>query len=317
MPILVTRGGGSAKGFGLTAGGGAPVDFDYLVVAGGAGGGSAVSPAGGHGGGAGAGGLRTSFPGGTKVTLKPDIYTITVGGGGTGGMSPSNTTSNAGQNSVFANITSAGGGKGAFAGEANPTAPDPAASPNTLLDGGSGGGMYYSGYGFGNRPPVSPPQGNNGFSWASNAGSVSNGGAGGGGAANAAPPYSGNTGGPGGSGTVSNIDGNPVTYGGGGGGGVYGMAYGGGSGGSGGGGNGGPGGNPGGAAGQGTGNTGGGGGGGGQQQPGGQGGSGKIILRGAPTDKFSVTPGTNTVTTNPTYKLAVFNVSGTLTVGKD
>jgi hypothetical protein len=153
--------------------------------------------------------------------------------------------------------------------------------------------------------------------FASNAGSASNGGAGGGGSANAAPPYGGNSGGPGGSGTVSNIDGNPVSYGGGGGGGVYGMAYGGGSGGSGGGGNGGPGGNPGGAAQPGTVNTGGGGGGGGQQQPGGQGGSGKIILRGAPTDKFSVTPGTNTVTTNPTYKLAVFNVSGTLTVGKD
>jgi len=317
MPLLSTRGASSAKGFGLTAGGGAPVEFDFLVVAGGGGGGSAHNPAGGHGGAAGGGGVRTSFPGGTKLSLKPNVYTITVGGGGTGGMSPSNTASTQGQASTFSNITSAGGGKGASAGEVNPTAPDPTASPNTILDGGSGGGMYYSGYGFGNRPPVSPPQGNDGFSFAANAGPSSNGGGGGGGSANAAGSYPTNSGGPGGNGAAYNIDGNPVSYGGGGGGGVYGMGYPGGSGGSGGGGSGGGGGNPGPAAGQGSGNTGGGGGGGGQQQPGGQGGSGKIILRGAPTDKFSVAPGSNTVQTNPTYKLAIFNVSGSLTVGID
>jgi len=309
MPILVTRGAGSAKGFGLTAGGGPPVEFDYLVVAGGGGGGSAVNPAGGHGGAGGAGGVRTSFPGGTKISLKPDVYTITVGSGGTGGMSPGTVPSTQGQASVVSNITSAGGGRGAYAGEGDP------ASPNSILDGGSGGGMYYSGYGFGNVPPTSPPQGNNGWSLQ---GMTSNGGAGGGGAGGAAATsYGPQTGGPGGSGAVSNIDGNPVTYGGGGGGGVYGMGWSGGSGGPGGGGPGGGGGNPGPAATPGSTNTGGGGGGGGQQQPGGQGGSGKIILRGAPTDKFSVAPGTNTVQTNPTFKLAIFNVSGTLTVGKD
>jgi hypothetical protein len=91
MPIKSSRGAASAKGFGLTAGGGSPVEFDYLVVAGGGGGGSAQNPAGGHGGGGGAGGYRTSFPGGTKVKLNPKDYTITVGGGGSGGMSPSNT----------------------------------------------------------------------------------------------------------------------------------------------------------------------------------------------------------------------------------
>jgi hypothetical protein len=63
--------------------------------------------------------------------------------------------------------------------------------------------------------------------------------------------------------------------------------------------------------------TGGGGGAGGQAQSGAGGGGGIIILRASPTDKFSVAPGSNTVTTTPTYKLATFNVSGTLTVGKD
>jgi hypothetical protein len=68
-------------------------------------------------------------------------------------------------------------------------------------------------------------------------------------------------------------------------------------------------------------NTGGGGGGSGQQNPGvgygKDGGSGIIILRASPTDKFSVSPGSNTVTSTPTYKVATFNVSGTLSVGKD
>ena len=40
-----------------------PIDVDYLVVAGGASGGSSS-------GGGGAGGYRTSFPGGTKITIE-------------------------------------------------------------------------------------------------------------------------------------------------------------------------------------------------------------------------------------------------------
>jgi len=51
MPLQSTRGAGSAKGFGLTAGGGPPIDFDYLVIAGGGGGGRAHAGAGGAGGG--------------------------------------------------------------------------------------------------------------------------------------------------------------------------------------------------------------------------------------------------------------------------
>ena len=80
MPILASIGAGSARGLGFTSGS-SEADFDYLVLAGGGGGG--VSP----GGGGGAGGHRTSFPGGTKTTIKSG-QTITVGGGGNGGYVP-------------------------------------------------------------------------------------------------------------------------------------------------------------------------------------------------------------------------------------
>ena len=49
MPLLSTRGAGSAKGFGLTSGGGVPYTITYLVVAGGGSGGGA-GPGGGPGG---------------------------------------------------------------------------------------------------------------------------------------------------------------------------------------------------------------------------------------------------------------------------
>ena len=56
-----------------------PGQVDYLVVAGGGSGGVAD----GGGGGGGAGGYRTSFPGGTKLTLSGGTnYPVTVGGGG-------------------------------------------------------------------------------------------------------------------------------------------------------------------------------------------------------------------------------------------
>jgi hypothetical protein len=104
MPILSTRGAGSARGFGFGGGKAAPVSFDYLVVAGGGGNGIYSS------GGAGAGGYRTSFPGGTKITLDAGIYPITVGAGVTGnGPSP-------GTDSIFSTITSAAGGGGRGAG---------------------------------------------------------------------------------------------------------------------------------------------------------------------------------------------------------
>ena len=59
-----------------------PVDADYLVIAGGGTGGNWP------GGGGGAGGYRTSFPGGTKLTLDTKEVTITVGSGGAGPTGP-------------------------------------------------------------------------------------------------------------------------------------------------------------------------------------------------------------------------------------
>jgi len=87
-------------------------------------------------------------------------------------------------------------------------------------------------------------------------------------------------------------------------------------GGSGGSGGGGPGGNesPGSAA---TGHGSGGGSGSRDAHSGGAGSGGIIYLRASPTAKFSVSPGTNTVSTTPTYKLATFTVTGNLTVGVD
>ena len=74
---------------------------EYLVVAGGGGGGMA-------GGGGGAGGLLTA----TGLSVTPGTsYTVTVGAGGTGGTSYSNSrTATAGGNSVFSTITATGGG---------------------------------------------------------------------------------------------------------------------------------------------------------------------------------------------------------------
>ena len=80
MPILGSFGAGAARGLGLTSGGGNPVDVDYLVIAGG---GAGFNKSGG-----GAGGQRTSFPGGTKITLKGGDNTITVGAGGSGASQP-------------------------------------------------------------------------------------------------------------------------------------------------------------------------------------------------------------------------------------
>ena len=79
MPILASIGAGSARGLGLTSGA-ATLDVDYLVVAGG--GAGDYWP----GGGAGGGGFRTSYPGGTKLSIKKGA-SVTVGNGATGGTS--------------------------------------------------------------------------------------------------------------------------------------------------------------------------------------------------------------------------------------
>jgi hypothetical protein len=138
----------------------------YLVVAGGGGGGSDRFPASRIGGGAGAGGFRISnttclavpkmsplvAPAGQTVTASP--YTITVGGGGTAGTGTAQPTVSGGRgnNSIFACITSTGGGGGA--GHA-----PVCGGPVLEVPGGSGGGQQGPGACTGNQPPVSPAQG--------------------------------------------------------------------------------------------------------------------------------------------------------------
>ena len=107
MPILGSLAGGAAKGFGLTSGESVdPVDFDYLVLAGGGAGNAGL------GGGGGAGGHRTSFPGGTKVTMDKRINNIVVGAGGTGSNpNPPSFADGKGVDSSAGDITSTGGDK--------------------------------------------------------------------------------------------------------------------------------------------------------------------------------------------------------------
>jgi len=110
----------------------AVIPVDYLIVAGGGGGGAR-----GAGGGGGAGGYRTSFPGGTSLTLSPGTFPVTVGAGGAGAVpfGPEvQGRGSPGANSVVSTITSTGGGGG---GGAFPGA-TPTAGPG--LPGGSGGG---------------------------------------------------------------------------------------------------------------------------------------------------------------------------------
>ena len=146
-------------------------NVDYLIIGGG--GGAGVP----NGGGGGAGGFREAHTDpvsgpytasplaiSTPVPVSAQAYPITVGAGGTG--------NNSGTNSIFDSITSAGGGKGG-----------PQGSTGTA--GGSGGGAgrdSNTSGGAGNTPSVSPPQGQNGGSVSSSAYA----GGGGGGGASAA-----------------------------------------------------------------------------------------------------------------------------------
>ena len=145
---------------------GGPNNVDYVVVAGGSGGGQYA-----YGGGGGAGGgFRESHsptvggpytasplatPTGLPVTAQ--TYPVTVGAGGSGKASGTSQSGDAGSNSVFSTITSAGGGASG--------AGTPASGGNGGSGGGGGGGSssdIATPAGSGNTPPVSPPQGNNG-----------------------------------------------------------------------------------------------------------------------------------------------------------
>ena len=111
------------------------VEVQYLVIAGGAGGGGSVS------GGGGAGGYRSSVSGessggGTSaesplMALLNSQYTVTVGAGGAGVAT--NTIGNAGNDSVFATVTSLAGGAPGCVGSSGSTL-------QAAGDGGSGGG---------------------------------------------------------------------------------------------------------------------------------------------------------------------------------
>jgi len=322
MPLNSTRGGASAKGFGLTAGAPA-IEVDFLVVAGG---GSSGAGAGG------AGGYRTSFPGGTQIKLAKGVTVpVTVGGGAPAAPVPTG-IGTSGIDSSFSTITSAGGGG------STPNAP---ASP-----GGSGGGgaasylptQNYTG-GTGNSPPTSPSQGNPGGNGEGYNIACEETNGGGGGASSAGGTVTGSPGGragAGGNGAGVPTDFVPASYGtpgpsptiryfaGGGGGGAAGTTLPVPTGGYGGGGNGqafgrsqfcgappqGP--TEGSSA---TVNTGGGGGGGFDRFY--AGGSGIVLIRvpsaNASKENFTLAPGTNTLVSNPDgSKTAVFTVTGSI-----
>lgn len=305
MPLLSTRGAGSAKGFGL--GGGKPlIEVDYLVVAGGGGGASPVA------GGGGAGGIRFSTYAaqpffqplnGTPIKIAAGTYPVTVGAGGNAGTYAPSTDGSKGSPSSFSTISSEGGGIAFLI-----TAPTPTATRT----GGSGAGASEgdpAGWA-GNTPPTNPPQGNPGGDLVPEAGS----GGGGGGY----EPGNSNGQGAGGDGAEVSITGSAVYYAGGGGSGAdaRGRGSAAGAGGAGGGGAGAPGGS--GTAGSGSANSGGGGGGGrfpGPPSSGGAGGSGIVVTRVPSAYTVSVSPGTNTVTTAPNGdKIATFTVSGDYTI---
>jgi hypothetical protein len=267
-----------------------PYSAEYLVVAGGGAGGSD------HGGGGGAGGLLTNY-GGTAITLSGgQVYTATVGSGGSGTTSAS--TGDPGNNSVLSGsgistVTSTGGGGG---GQFNP------AGGVAGLDGGSGGGGGAGNPGGAGGAGTSP-QGNDGGT----------------GGAYSLPYYSGAGGGgagavgdnggakpDGGDGSSNSITGSAVTYAGGGGGTSDGTPGDGGSGG------GGASGKPG-AGTPGTANTGGGGGAAQTPDNTGSGGSGVVILR-VPTANYTgTTTGSPTVTVDGTDTIIKFTGSGTYT----
>jgi len=131
---------------------------EYMVVAGGGGSGSC------NGGGGGAGGYRQNYPSPTTAGLPvtATTYPITVGSGGTAGVT-SSSSGGTGNNSIFSTITSTGGGGGGSGGNG------PWSQGG---DGGSGGGSRAGTPascgsvsrpgGTGNTPPVSPSQGNSG-----------------------------------------------------------------------------------------------------------------------------------------------------------
>jgi hypothetical protein len=273
-----------------------PYSVDYLVVAGGGAGGGGYQSGGG-----GAGGMLT----GTESITIGEVYTITVGAGGTG---VAGGTGNSGSNSSLAGtgistITSTGGGGGRYYTQ----------SLNGVA-GGSGGG---TGAGGSNRNggAGTSGQGNNGGGTTLNSGGTPPyAGAGGGGKGAVGEGGTTISDGDGGDGSASSITGSSVTYAGGGGGSLYTAGYPThGEGGTGGGGNGGR--DLDSYAGTaGTVNTGGGGGGAiSASTAGNAGGSGVVILRIDASNYSGTTTGSPTVTDDGSFKVVKFTASGSYT----
>ena len=143
------------------------ITCDYLVVAGGGGGGNGAS----SGGGGGAGGYLTSTGYSTSASTN---YTVTIGGGGVGSANDGTQ----GSNSVFATITSTGGGYGGRGGNNGVTSGGAGGSGGGA--GGSGGGNAGSGFIGGAASPSG--QGNAGGNGASGGTYYGAGGGGGAGA---------------------------------------------------------------------------------------------------------------------------------------
>ena len=260
----------------LASSGSRSIATDYLVIAGAGAGGTY------YGGGGGAGGYRTG-----TLTVS-GLCTVTIGAGGSGSTVQDSITS--GTNSVFASITSTGGGKGGgYAPSAGVYRPGTA--------GGSGGGGGGTGLPDGAGGAASPSgQGNAG----GNGQASANGGGGGGGAGSVGTTATTGTNGTGGSGLSSSITGSAVTRAGGGGG------YLGAAGGSGGGGAGG------GSASNGvagTVNTGGGGGGALANRTSGNGGSGVVILKYADTLTITIGAGLTGSTAAPSGGFKVTTIT--------
>lgn len=165
----------------------------YLVVAGG-GAGSDDGPTTAGNGGGGAGGYLT----GTLSVTNGVAYSVQVGGGGAG-VSGQSAVPGTGANSIFASITSYGGGRGGYF----------SAQSGGPGGSGGGGGANSGGGGLGNTPTTTPSQGNNGGS-----GGSSSGGGGGGGAGGTGSNGSG-SGGNGGAGAQNTISGANLYYAGG------------------------------------------------------------------------------------------------------
>jgi hypothetical protein len=181
---------------------------DYLVVAGGGGGGGAGAGSRGAGGG-GAGGMRstvTATGGGgsleTALSLTAKSYPVIVGSGGTGGTVNVGTK---GGDSVFATVTSAGGGYGGAWNTTDGILPS---------SGGSGGGMPDA-QGMGSTTGGAGTT-NQGYAGGNNLGSPDGQAGSGGGGAGGSGGNIGSTqtanGGAGGTGVAVSISGSSITY---------------------------------------------------------------------------------------------------------